>query len=579
MTHQPVKPVADWQSYQDAKAAVEAGLPADYDLCRRIIEDHNHWLDGAGWPGHRTGDAVVDAAMRARIEPQFVADDVLGELTENRTNGLIGQEADIDLEPVTEPDSEEAKAAVAKEVKGFLSDLARWWDRTRFWEEVSDASDRVSYATRGAVWPFIADGNLNAPPTEAGAQPARALQAVSSFAQALERIDVHAPVPHRAVRYKDPTTQRPVAVVLRKVGEQERAEVWRTNPETGQTEALVFVEGGATPTALPVGLGGRIPLGEMRGKRIVTDPLRRVQYLLNFIMTVTGRTVESAGFRSVHVSNAEPQLMWLPTKPTIEPILKVNYDKAGNEISWAVRTPPIFGAGILNEWQGLEIPAGPNQPQQIATPGITALDPVDPAFATNAGVAVRKVMYRRAKQGHLATESTAESSGTAYQQARAQFESDLHRLKATCEGMIRDVLEAVLAMAGQMHPESATILQRYRLVVNLRISAGPVTADEARLAVELRNARAISQQTMQARVGVEDPAAEQTAIEADPMMRAEFWQKMSAAIGVLIQLADLDAARAGELLGLTPEQVAILAGKPLTPADKPAPAPAPALVA
>jgi hypothetical protein len=117
MTHQPVKPVAEWESYADAKAAVEAGLPADYDICRRIIEEHDHWLSGAGWPGHRTGDSVVDAAMRARIEPQFVADDVLGELTENRTNGLIGQEADIDLEPVTEPESDAAKAAAVAESK------------------------------------------------------------------------------------------------------------------------------------------------------------------------------------------------------------------------------------------------------------------------------------------------------------------------------------------------------------------------------------------------------------------------------------------------------------------------------
>jgi hypothetical protein len=443
---------------------------------------------------------------------------------------------------------------------------------------VSDASDRVSYAKRGAVWPFIADGNLNAPPADAKAQAARALPNVSTFAQALERIDVHAPLPHRAVRYKDPSTQRPVAVVLRKVGEQERAEVWRANAVTGATEALVFVEGGTKPAPLPVGLGGRIPLGEMRGKRIVTEPLRRTQALLNFIMTVTGRTVETAGFRERHIANAEPQLMWLTSKPSVLPIEKVRKDDNDVEIGWGVRTPPVFGAGILSEWQGIEIATPKDQPQQIATPTITALDPVNPAFATDAAVAVRKVMYRRGKQGHLATENTSDASGVAYQQARAQFESDLHRLKATCEGMIRDVLEAVLAMAGQMHPASATILQRYRVVVNLRISAGPVTADEARLAVELRNARAISHQTMQSRVGVEDPVAEQAAIDVDPMVRADFWQKMTAAIQVLTGIGGMTAAGAGALLGLTPEQIAILAtGNPPAPAkDGPT---APALVA
>src|SRR5690348_10936710 len=132
MATTPIKPVAQWQSYEDAEAAVRADLPHDYALCRRLIEEHDAWLDGDGWLGHRTGDRVVDTAMRDRIKPQFVADDVVGELVENRTNGLIGQEADVQLQPLEEPPEDEKLAAAIEQAgEDGLAALAIWWDRER----------------------------------------------------------------------------------------------------------------------------------------------------------------------------------------------------------------------------------------------------------------------------------------------------------------------------------------------------------------------------------------------------------------------------------------------------------------
>jgi hypothetical protein len=555
-----VKPVAQWTTYEDAKQAVDSGLPADYETVRKIVEDQDYWLNGDGWLGHRTGDSVVDSAMRERIKPQFVADDVLGELIENRTNGLIGQEADVQLEPREQTDDETLAQTLDTEAEEKLAALAAWWDTKRFWEQVASAADRVSFARRGSVRPFVADANLLNGRLPTG----------KTFAEALALIDLDAPAAGMAVRYVDPTTQRPAAVILGKQIidgglDRDRAEVWTVDPITKKTVVRVFIQGGTAQAPLPVDLGGRLPFGEMRDKRLVTESLRRTQSLLNFIMTVTGRTVESAGFRSVHVTNAEPHLLWLTSRPQSTPVVAM-VDRNGAEtkiaseaVLWGVATPPMFGAGVLNEWQGIRS-VDKDRNESFETPGVTALDPVDPAFATNAADAVRKVMYQRGKQGHLAIDSSVQASGTAYQQARAQHEADLKRLKGPCEGMMRDVLEAVLAMAGEMSEDAKGLLDRFRLVVNLRISAGPITTEDATNAVLLRDKRAISQQTMQARLGVEDPSAEQTAIDADPMVRADFWNKIAPAITAIVSLTgtQMTAEGAGFLLGLTVEQLEVL---------------------
>lgn len=524
-----VKPVAQWTTYHDVKAAVDADLPADYEVCRRMVEDGDHWLGGEGWIGHRTGDAVVDGTLRARIEPQFVSDDVIGELVENRTSGLVGLEADISLDPL-ETAGEDAEQA-GEEVTAILGALAQWWDQKRLWEKVALASDRVSWARRGSVWPFVADGNLQR--TETTGPPTRSLPQVTNLEEALDLIDVDAPAPNAARRYVDPTTGRAVAIILTRIGEQNRAQVWSVNPATKQTEVKVYVEGGGTPAGVSADLGGRIPFGEIQGKRIVTPSLRRSQMLLNFIMTVTGRTVETAGFRERHILNAEPELLWLTSAPAFTPVVKTQKNDAGQVIAWGVRMPRTMGAGYATEVQGLEIdPVDGKGPPQVLTPSVQWADPVDPAFATSAADTVTTRLYKRGKQGHLGLAKTGETSGVAYQQARAQFESDLRRLKGPCEGMIRDTIEGALALAGQMSAEAKGVLQRYRVVVNLRISAGPITPEESQTAVTLRDAGVISRQSAQSRVGVEDPDAEQEAIDSDKLAAISTQLKMQKDAGL-----------------------------------------------
>lgn len=538
----PIKPVAQW-TLDDATRVARADLPKDYEINRLMVEEGDQWQGGTLWPGHRSGDAATDALVLRNVEPQFVADDVVSEMIENRSSGLLKQEADVSLPPRILPESplsEEAQQEQDRRTTPALADLAAWWDRKGFQAKVNQACDRVSYAQRASLRAMVAEGNL----------VNGRLPTVGSLAEALDLIEIDAPLPTNAVLYTDPRTQKKHAVVLSKVEDRDRAEVWSVDPVTRLTGVRIL--GGTTSaTVPPLDLGGRLPVAEVRGQRILTESVRRLQSLLNFITTVTGRTVETAGFRERYLANVEPPGIWSKTPPSESPPLEVDTESPGgpyykHRVSW------VLGAPYNQEIQGLKMPVQNAQGEKVgetfATPDVTALDPVDPAFATNAADKITARLYRRGRQGHLALEKTGETSGVAYQQARAQFEADLMKLKGALEGMIRDILEAVLALAGLMYPAARSILTDFRVQVVLTISAGPITPDEARLATELRDKRAISQQTMMARVGVEDPVAEEAAIVADPFVQLELVK------------AKLEVYNTGVAAGLTTEVAARLAG-------------------
>lgn len=548
----PIKPVAAW-TLSDALDAAKSRLPIDYEVNRKMVEEGDHWQGGSLYIGFRSGDPALDAALIKNVEPQFVTDDVVGECVDNRTAGLIGQEADVTLLPISEtgePDPEaEIDDAAQAEIDSVIALLNAWWDRIGFWSIVQDAVDRVSYAGRTTLRAFIPQGKL------AGG----GLPPVGSLAEALAVIEVDAPLAHLAARYTDPLDDTKHAVVATKLNDKDRAEVWSLDPLTGQVTVKILGEGAGASG--PFDLKGRLPLAEAKGRRILTPSARALQNQLNFIATVTSRVVETTGHRERYLGNADPPGMWLPTPPANSPPLAID-DSDPTRVFYKHRVPWVVGANITTELVGLknrEIAIDGSEKLGHEIPSVTALDPVDPSFATNAGNEVSARLYRRMKQGHLALDAIAEASGTAYQQARAQFEADLDALRSPVETLLRDLLEVVLAYAGLLTSSAAGLLDRYRVQVRLHPSAGPATDAEVTTAVMLRDKRAISQSTMQARCGIEDPVVEQDLIDGNPAQQAALWQSLTLALQALMGLDNMTLAGAGFLLGLTQEQLTVLA--------------------
>lgn len=550
------KPLDTW-SAEDVKTAAAAGLPPTYARARAMLEDHDYFQGGKLWVGQRA-DAGLSAEQLRRIEPVFVPDPLLEEIRENRTNGLLQREPSVAFDPVKPAADQQTED---ERVTAVVSAIARWWDRTKFWSKARDAFGRTSYARRSALRVFIPEANLTDGTTTDGATTTT-LPTAKTLEEALERIEIEAPLPDTAGRFTL-ATQREVAVVVTGDELHRVSELWsvETDAVGARTTLVRVLAGSAQAQTVPYDLGGRLPVVEMKTAELVTEPVIRQQSLLNFASTVLNRVLETAGFPERYLANVDPPGIWLSFPPEGEPPLATDKDSNGATI-YKHRRPWVFGFSTVAELVGLRTteptPSGV-QREVFATPSVTRFDPVNPDYIKTASELIRNRLYHLCRQGHLAADSTAQLSGLAYQQARAGFEADLLTQKGGLEGMVRDAIEVVLAYAGLMHAETKTFLEDFRCVVTLHVTSGPVTPDEARLASELRTSGLVSLATAMGRVGVEDIGAEQAAIEADPLATADRWGKIAAAIQAL-NLATggiVTPDGAAFLLGLTPEQIEV----------------------
>lgn len=556
------KKVASWelndakQAVSDAVAAVPLGEQG-YTKTYEMIERHDFWQSGKGWAGQRGGgDAVVEARILGNVKPMFVVDDVVGELVENVENGLLAQEPSVGFQAVEQPDDPEGDQAVAQRKRGdqMVEAVSRWWDEKKFWERIGETVRRAAWAGRSPLRLRIAAANLRN-----GAFPTGL-----TLAEALSVIELDAPLPDQATVFVDPDTERRVGVVVSKVNDRETAEVWTIEGrgrQQRQTKVRILnqlaASRGAPQELDPIDLGGRLPVFELETASLIPEPMRMAQNQLNYFRTVLSRAVEASGFKARFLGNVEPPLMWLDVKPTTEPIVRT--DTTTGRTLYGIRSPWVFGADKTTELLGV-LQEGADGSKTNATPSVTIDEPTDTSFVTNPADRVRHWMYKTAKQGHLGGTSTAETSGDAYEQARAQHEADLKKRKGPTEGVIRDVIETVIALASLMTGEVSDFLEQYRCVVNLHVSAGPIRPDTARLQKELHDAGLISRETAMNRIGVDDTAAEVALLDQDEMVQMSIEQRRASVISALTN-AGFEVHVAAHLAGMDRDAIeALLTG-------------------
>jgi len=151
-----------------------------------------------------------------------------------------------------------------------------------------------------------------------------------------------------------------------------------------------------------------------------------------------------------------------------------------------------------------------------ATPGVVFKEPTDPEFAIKSARHAYRSILEECKQSHMVGEGTAEASGVAYQQARADYEDDLADMKGALEALLRATLEAAIAWAEAMMGSGSPLLERYRLTVDLTVQSGPITADEQEQNNGNVRAGTLSIETAMAQNGVEDVDAELRRIRESP---------------------------------------------------------------
>lgn len=542
-------------TYQDAVRALQILIDdtvgeSGFDSNRAFVEEQDHWQDGDTWVGPDGGsDLAVRSRTLAAVERQFTPVDVINEVLDNVANSLLKREPSVTFAPLEPAGKDGAPSDEQKKITDAMAAaITAWWDRVKLWKHARTAMRRSRWATRGALRVWIPKKAL----IRSEGQDPR-LPSGLAFNDALKRVHVVSPPPDECGIYTDPDTQERAAIFLFRTDDaQNGAEIWFLDGD-GRAHVRILIQD-KEATQYAIDLKARLPINEMENELLITEPVRRQQNRLNFFESLVVRTGETAGFPERYTMNAMPQGVWMEDPPTDSPALAEQ--EMGGKTWYLHAVPRTLGASITTDLRGITITDKEGK-ESIASPSVAFREPTDPQFAVTACEHGRNTILRSCKQGHLTSESTAQTSGFAYQQARARFEDDLDTSRGPLEGLLRDTLETVIALASLMSTEFAEFLDAYRCVVNVHINAGPIAPDERMQNREDYKENLISAETAMSRNGIEDSVAERALIEADRNAAAGMIVKQATAIKTLTDAgASIDGA--AQFVGIDPKQAALL---------------------
>lgn len=545
----------------DAHARLVAATVGDqgYKANLAFAEKGDHWQGGDAWPVATGLNPAIRAKLLNKVEPQFRPVDVISEALDNVANGLLDKEADVTFAPLVpaKPETTEAQQQ-EQEIAATVARISKWWDRQQFWEQARKATRRSRWSTRGATRLWITPAVMVST-RDAQGKESKALPTNLSADDALDAVQVMAPSPDVGFVYTDPDSQEQVGVFFYSTGDatqsaaavRKHAELWFVDGE--DTVLRVVHESNEAPQEFPVKMGKRVPIAQMEADLLITETVRRQQKGLNYFETLLMRVVETAGFPERYTINAKPSGVWLREAPANEPPIEV---QEIDGVKWYLHAAPReLGPAVTTDLRGITGSSGTTGGEVIMTPSVTWKDPTDPEYLIKACAHGRKTMLRECKQGHLATDSVAESSGLAYIQARAIFGKDLNATKAPLEGMVRRTIEAAIALADALSgtAPAQSFLAKYRCVVNLHVDTGPALPTELAENREQNKAGLLSRRSAMARGGVEDTDAELSALDEDPVALASLWTVRGQAMAAM-QLGGASFLGAALALGLSADE-------------------------
>lgn len=522
------------------------------DANEAFVEDGDHWQDGDNWFGAGKDDETTwEASTKAKVERQFTPVDLIGESLDRVRDALLKTEPSVELAPVEE--TAELTDEQAREADQILREMARWWDSKRLWPKLGEAVRRARWSTRGTLRMWIPPGRLTN-----GALPTGL-----TFAQALDVLDITDPKPSEAAVLVDEATQERVAIFLfTDEANNTTAELWWAgNPDSdrGEQEGVTYFrrlggsdeEEGAGAAMFIPNTGGHLPIAQMEGSLLITDAVRRQQNRLNHFESLLNRCAETAGFPERYIVNAKPRGIWLPTPPAGKPALD---EKQYKGTTWYLHESALdLGAGVTVNLEGLDVPDSDGG-ERLATPSIMFRDPTDPDYVIKSAQHAKNTLLRQVKQGHLVNTAQAEASGLAYEQARADHENDLAGTRVELESMLREFLTAAIAWAGAMSSEAAGILDKWRLVIQLSVNSGPLTAAQRQQTVAEWKDGLISRETALSKLGVDDVPAELDRLREEERAGLDLRAKQAEIITrLMVAIPELEPEAAVKFAGLDPE--------------------------
>jgi hypothetical protein len=487
----PVSPFETWTA-KDAAAKIAENTAY---TTHKLLFDGDHWQGGAQWVGPLPPqDAPGYQETLTAIRKSFVSKNAIRETVGRHSAAVIGNEpiwavtvarALVDDEVPTPQEQTLIDAAEAA--------LTTWWDMRGAIDLLHQATRAVLLGGTPLLRLYVPQGLL-----ENGAVPRGTLD------ESLNRIYLDVIAPTAGVIYSDPDTKLDCGIVQYQRDDGTTiTELSYIDPDTTFTILKLFQGSEVQETALD--FGGRLPVWALERDAFITEQVVQMQNLLNMALTMLGRNVVLAGFVERTIFNAEMPGEWLVDPATGKKTFKP--------------APFHTGAGAVNVLRGIQIEQDSGS-TTLATPAIVYRDPVSvTTFAETRREAYVSIL-EETHQLHALISGDATASGESRKQARTDFESSVTPTARAVEQAGRWLLETLLAMAG-LFSGSPGRYAAYRATFTCRIDVGPISADEMRVAKEMKDAELWSEETAIARTGIDDVAAEQERIAVERSRRQQ----------------------------------------------------------
>lgn len=458
----------------------------------------DHWQSGHGFIGQMPSALIpLRDQIIASIRAGFVSENVIQEVVETHTGGILGREPTWGF-----------LNSVGKIAKGDQSfeattgeTLVKWWNDRKALRDLQNAVKTLVCEGKVVRRLFI-------PRKYKGTTIS-----ASDLASALNFIYFSYLTADVAGVFIDEDTQAEIGIFLFTETDSQGkvtancAELSFLNDE-GDTVCRVVRDKGKPTDYEPYPLGGHLLLYELDRTPLITEQVQSNQRALNLAHTMMMRNVNIAGSRERILTNAKP------------PIDVVGQDVRSRS---QARTPGTHkvGPGAVNYVQGWPLYSDDGgKIVGYTDPNVTMVEPVVVTTFVETASSYRSAIYSQCHQRHVLIVDKADTSGRAREVARREFERSLKETKVLVDASGRWQLETTLRLA-------AFIISQVEKHKNLRadfnclIDAGEPDPEKQKTVLMLRQPGGskgqplISDETARAWIGVEDPAAELALIEGE----------------------------------------------------------------
>ena len=478
-----------------------------------------YWVGPMVPQGHRR---YID--MQNALVKSFNFRNVTLEAVEFLADGVGADEADWSLvselespdEAIPLPPAEQALLEEAEQL------LTRWWDHR-------DVPSTIQHLLQSA----IAHGHAPLRPRipERYKDASGQLIPITDPLASLEPLHLVLPDVSLSGVYTDPETLERIGVtqVLYRAVNEWKMEWETTHVDTdGKTILKVLGMGGEeigdVKASDPMDLGGRLWLFELRFARgAVTRDVLSNQDALNVALTLLSRNTHFAGFAQIYGIGIDPPTTGgsestVLSDGTVKPGAPEHAVSAGPGTQMYFQ--PSVSTKITRTTGQNGVPIETIEETPYAGASYNKIDPADPRAIEVAIQTAEMNIYSALRQRFVMMDDKATASGRSREVATGSFLRATARYATATEHLIRELLEFALEVSALFQGQPGKY-RSLRAAVTLSQKVFDPSPLQVASDLALQQAGVISRQTLQGRIGVSDPAAEDARIAEEALPAAE----------------------------------------------------------